>query len=104
MAELLQSGQGPEGAGKAAAQSLNMLLKKSKKPTVRQPTLGPARLLDVAAIVFLGLRDGLRLRSSAERRGVQHAMEWSGSSRLPWGVPTVSVQMLTAIQLVVAPT
>ncbi|GAB4814907.1 hypothetical protein N2152v2_001953 [Parachlorella kessleri] len=34
MAELLQSGQGPEGAGKAAAQSLNMLLKKSKKPTL----------------------------------------------------------------------
>lgn len=35
MAEMLQSGQGPDGAGAAAANSLNALLRKSKKPSVR---------------------------------------------------------------------
>ena len=36
MAEMLQSGQGPDGAGgQVAANSLNALLKKSKKPAVR---------------------------------------------------------------------
>lgn len=34
MAEMIQSGQGPDGAGQAAANSLNALLKKSKKPAV----------------------------------------------------------------------
>ncbi|PSC70595.1 pleckstrin homology domain-containing 1-like [Micractinium conductrix] len=34
MAEMLQSGQGPDGAGQAAANSLNALLKKSKKPAL----------------------------------------------------------------------
>lgn len=35
MAEMLQSGQGPDGgAGQAAANSLNALLRKSKKPAV----------------------------------------------------------------------
>jgi hypothetical protein len=38
MAEMLQSGQGPDGAGgQVAANSLNALLKKSKKPAVRVP-------------------------------------------------------------------
>lgn len=32
---MLQSGQGPDGAGAAAANSLNALLRKSKKPSVR---------------------------------------------------------------------
>lgn len=41
MAELLQSGQSTDGAGRAAATSLNALLKKSKKPTVRgRPGVG----------------------------------------------------------------
>lgn len=31
---MIQSGQGPDGAGQAAANSLNALLKKSKKPAV----------------------------------------------------------------------
>ncbi|KAL4423786.1 hypothetical protein ABPG75_001087 [Micractinium tetrahymenae] len=34
MAEMIQSGQGPDGAGQAAANSLNALLKKSKKPAL----------------------------------------------------------------------
>lgn len=34
MAEMLQSGQGPDGAGAAAANSLNALLRKSKKPSL----------------------------------------------------------------------
>ncbi|KAI7842789.1 hypothetical protein COHA_003535 [Chlorella ohadii] len=34
MAEMLQSGQGPDGAGAAAANSLNALLRKSKKPAL----------------------------------------------------------------------
>lgn len=42
MAEMLQSGQGPDGVGAAAANSLNALLRKSKKPSVR------------AAAVYLG--------------------------------------------------
>jgi hypothetical protein len=35
MAEMLQSGQGHERGGQAVANSLNALLKKSKKPAVR---------------------------------------------------------------------
>lgn len=40
---MLQSGQGPDGAGAAAANSLNALLRKSKKPSVRAVAvcLGP---------------------------------------------------------------
>ena len=51
MAELLQSREGPDGAGRAAATSLNALLKKSKKPAVggRAPSWGAACALGCRA-------------------------------------------------------
>lgn len=79
MAELLQSGQGPDGAGKAAANSLNALLKKSKKPAVRnavgQGPGGAATAAVMGSRAWPGSWQGLLFRpaSCARKQGVAAA-------------------------------